>query len=126
MAPNAAREQTVKPSQIYRNWGIALMLVAVLFSAGCERLQLPGLRSQAVLLCAQPWGLFVVIEIALVSTLVASVLAGEFVSLIGHLIHSPALRFLLRNHIAWGRRPLTYRPDPPVQAMYEEQTKPFR
>lgn len=89
----------MKPSPLYRNCGIPFMLAVVLFSAGCEHSQLPGLRSQAVLLCAQPWGLFVVIEIALVSTLIASVLAGELVSLVGHLIHSQARRFLLRNHL---------------------------
>lgn len=61
----------MKTSQTDRNWGIPLMLAAALFSAGCERSQLPELRRQAMLLCAQPWGLFVVTEVALVATLVA-------------------------------------------------------
>ena len=89
----------MKTSQTYPNLRIPLMLAAAVFSAGCERSQLHGLRSQAVLLCAQPWGLFIVVEVALVATLVAGVLASKFVSLLGHLVHLQALQFLLRNHI---------------------------
>ena len=93
----------MKPSQTYHSSGPPLMLVAALFSAGCEFSQLPGLRSQAVILCVRPWGLFVVVEVALITMLVASVLAREFVCLIGYLVRLQPLRFLLRAHITKRR-----------------------
>ena len=59
---------------------LALTLAAAILGTGWELPQLSGLFGRAVVLCAQPWGLFLVVEAAFVAMLVLGGLAGVFVT----------------------------------------------
>ena len=93
----------MKPTRCYVNGAIAPMLAAILLNTGCEFAPPPGLRDQAVLLYAQPWGLFAVVEVTLLTMLAMAALTGLLFRLLRFLVYARPVQSLLRMHITKRR-----------------------